>query len=117
MIEQKYWIYTGKNRYANAIAESTANALKDFCIQEPEFYQAVENSSKTFDECLEEIVKGIGSSISDLEVYRKAVQYYFPTADIHFKMEIDTCGNIEGAAKEQHDAAPIKVSLDSLLDF
>ena len=37
------------------------------------------------------VAKGVGNSISDLEAYRKAVQFYFKGADIRFHMVIDLC--------------------------
>ncbi|MEG1998206.1 MAG: hypothetical protein RR051_07155, partial [Clostridiales bacterium] len=65
-------------------------------------------------DCCEEIMKGVGSSISDLEVYRKAVQFYFPGADIQMKMTIDLCASVNTPSdKNKHSSA---ISLD-LSDF
>lgn len=105
-----------------AIAGSVADALQTFCTQEPEFAQAIEQSGKTFQQCLDAVVKGAGSSLSDLEAYRRAVKFYFSTASVHFHMQIDLCG------ENGHKAPPItmtkqdkpdamQLSLDSLLDF
>ena len=35
----------------------------------------------------------MGASISDLDAYRKAVQFYFKGAEIRMVMEIDLCPN------------------------
>jgi hypothetical protein len=65
------------NKYAAVIAEPTAKALHGFCKQSEEFARAVVETDKTFQDCLETITKGIGSSISDIEVYQKAVEFSF----------------------------------------
>ena len=112
-----------KGKYQQAIAKETAKALQAFCEQEPEFKQAVEQSGKSFQECLDEVVSDFEGSCSDLEVYSRAVKFYFSTASIHFNMIIDLSGY------NGYEAPPITVthseleqeklslSLDSLLDF
>jgi type II secretory pathway component PulM len=40
---------------------------------------------------------GCGSQISDIDVYRGAVQSYFPNADISFKMDIQINGDAPDA--------------------
>ena len=121
MNKKEYFSTAGiKGRYQQAVAEGVANALTLFCEQEPEFEQSVEQSGKTFQECLDEICKGIGKSISDLEIYRRAVKFYFSVAEVHFNMSIDLCGN------NGHNPPPItqtehkrelNITLDGLLDF
>ena len=39
------------------------------------------------------VEKGVGNSISDMDAYRKAVQFYFKGAEIRMVMEIDLCPN------------------------
>lgn len=108
-----------KGRYQKAVASETAKALTEFCGQEQEFEQAVEQSGKTFQDCLDSITAGLGSSCSDLEIYKKAVKYYFPTADISFHMSINLCGDTgyEPPPTEVTHSSNLNVSLDSLLDF
>ena len=101
-----YFRYTGDNRYGKVIAKATADALKTFCRQEPEFEQAVEQSGKTFDECISSICKGgLGSGCSDLEVYAKAVRFYFPGADVSMNMTINMSGDVE--AEHKKASAPV----------
>ena len=108
------------NNKAKAIEIATATALKQFCDQSEEFARAVIESDKTFDECLSKIVKGVGSSISDFDVFTKAVQYYFPGAVVEYKMLIRMS---EYETEEPSAPAPekpngtISLSLDSLLDW
>lgn len=106
----------------NAVACDTAKALKLFCEQEPEFEQAVEQSGKSFQECLDSVCEKIGSSISDLDVYNKAVRFYFSTAVVHFHMTIDLSGDnghIEPpiTMTQSKPKSSLSVSLDDLLDF
>lgn len=82
-----------KGRYQTAIAKATAEALQSFCCQEQEFQQAIEQSGKSFQNCLDWVVKGIKGSISDFDVYSRAVKFYFPCAEIRCRMEIDLVGN------------------------
>ena len=106
-----------KGQYQKAIAGATANALKDFCKQESEFLQAVEQSGKSFQDCLDEVVKGISGSISDFDVYSRAVKFYFPGATVHFCMEIDLIGNADGTVLEQKEPRTLSAVFDSLADW
>lgn len=103
-----------------AISSAVAEALTSFCEQEPEFEQAIEQSGKTFQECLDEVVKDCGSCLSDIEAYRKAVKFYFTTATVSFHMTIDLSGG-NGADKPismtENKRDVLSVSLDDLLDF
>lgn len=121
MDKEKYFeIKNIKGSKQTAIAAETAKALKLFCDQQPEFEQAIEQSGKTFLECLDTIVKGVGASISDLEVYNKAVKFYFETAKVHFNISIDLSGdngyNPPITMTERRQSG-LTVSLDELLDF
>lgn len=121
-MDKKYFDVSPKGRHAQVIAGPTADALMEFCRQEPEFEQAIMQSGKSFDDCLAAITKGIGQSISDLEVYSRAVKFYFPVAAVRFHMTIDLCGD-NGAVDppitmiRQAKPEPMQLSLDSLLDF
>lgn len=76
-LEKYFDVSNIRGQYQQAIAPETAKALISFCGQEKEFEQAIEQSGKTFKECLDTVVKGIGRSISDIDVYRKTVKFYF----------------------------------------
>lgn len=73
---------------AKIVAPAVADALTDFCRQDEEFAQAVAQGG-SFADCLAAVLKGVCSTISDLECYRRAVRFYFPTADIHMELHID----------------------------
>lgn len=121
-MDKSYFDVKPKGRHAQAIAKPTADALMEFCRQEPEFEQAIMQSGKSFDDCLNAITKGIGQSISDLEVYSRAVKFYFPVAAVRFHMTIDLCGDngavdppITMTKRDKPDA--MQLSLDDLLNF
>ena len=103
-----------------AIASAVREALESFCDQEPEFEQAIEQSGKTFQECLDSVVDKCGSCLSDIEAYRRAVKFYFSTATVSFHMTIDLSGN-NGAMKPitmtESKKGTLSISLDDLLDF
>ena len=68
------------------MCKPVADALREFCRQQPEFAQAVYQSKKSFSDCMKHVAKGVGSSISDIEAYRRAVEFYFPGAQVEFQM-------------------------------
>ena len=129
-MDKNYFAFKGSGKHETAVAVHVASALQEFCNQEPEFEQAIEQSGKTFADCLDSICKGIGSSISDLDLFTRAVKFYFPVAAVRFHMTIDLCGD-NGAVDppitmtkqdkpEQHVSqreTAMQLSLDSLLDF
>ena len=109
-------------KYQRAVAPKTAKALMEFCKQEPEFEQAIEQSGVDFQCCLDKVIKGVGESISDLEVYTKAVKFYFSTATVHFHMTIDLSGDnghIEPpiTMTQSQPKSSLGLSLDELLNF
>lgn len=99
------------------VAGPTAEALREFCRQEPEFKQAMEQSDKTFQACLDHIAELCDGKdgVSDPEVFQAAAKFYFPTVGLRLRMEIDLHAETGAAAKPQEEI--LSVSLDELLDF
>lgn len=91
-------------------------ALCEFCEQNEEFAQAVMQGG-SFEECMNAVAKNVGSAISDLDAYRRAVQFYFPGADINFQMTIKLCEDDVPEAVEhtEEGAAPVVLDLFDLL--
>lgn len=79
---------------AAAVFEAVVTALLDFVAQDDEFAQAVVQTEKTVSDCCDKIMKGVGNSISDVQVYKKAVAFYFPGADVKVQMTIDLCAGV-----------------------
>lgn len=106
------------NRYMEVVAEPVAKALHGFCRQSEEFARAITETDKTFQECLETIIKGIGQAISDIDVYQRAVEFYFPGAKIEFKMTIRMSEYETEEPEPVHKPKKkIDLSLDSLIDW
>jgi len=99
-----------------AMSEAVRATLENFAGQDEEFAQAIVQGG-SFPDCMKAVAKGVGISISDLEAYKKAVQFYFPGAEIRMQMSIDLIGD---AAAEPETTAekkkPEAIRLD-LLDF
>lgn len=77
---------------AAAMKKAVKDALVSFCEQDEEFAQAVVQGG-TFEECMKKVENGVGNCISDLDAFKKAVQFYFAGAEVRFRMEIDVCPN------------------------
>lgn len=102
------------NRYAGVMAEPVRKQLEDFCRQDGEFAQAVAHGG-TFKDCMAAVTKGVGSALSDVDAYERAVRFYFPGSRIRFQMTVDLVGD---AAGEDEAAAKPKAGIVlNLADF
>ncbi len=99
------------DKYASAMKSAVLKALKDFVKQDAEFAQAVVQGG-SFEDCMKAVAKGCGSSISDLDAYQRAVQFYFPGAKIRFTMTIDLIG---AAGQKEEPAKGVILDLYQLL--
>lgn len=106
------------NRYIKVVAEPVAKALHGFCRQSEEFARAIVETDRTFQECLETIMKEVRDALSDIETYQRAVEYYFPGAKVEFKMTI-RMSEYESEEPEpiQKPKKKIDLSLGSLIDW
>lgn len=100
------------DRYAAAMKGAVCDALKTFAQQDAEFAQAVVQGG-SFEECMKDVAKDCGSAISDLEAYRRAVQFYFQGADVQFHMTVNLCPMVE---EEEEQPRPQTKFID-LADF
>lgn len=82
------------NRYGEAVKTFVASTLTNFCGQSERFAKVVFETEATLSDCCAEIMKKCGDHISDIDVYRGAVRYYFPNAEVQFTMTIDASGDI-----------------------
>ena len=85
---------------AAVMKQAVKNALVSFCEQDEEFAQAVVQGG-SFMDCMKQVENGVGNCISDLDAYKKAVSFYFPGAEVRFRMEIDVCPNRVKAEEKQ----------------
>ena len=96
-----------KGQKETVMADAVLDVIHEFCIQSEAFARAVAEGG-SFAECMKAVAKGVGSSISDIEAYKKAVAFYFPSAEITVQMQIST-------EKKQASNQPIMLSLEDLL--
>lgn len=121
-MDKDYFKYTGIDYKARYMSAFIAGVIQDFCIQEPEFEQAIIQSGKTFNQCMNKVASGVGGEISDINAIKKAVKFYFSTADVSFVMKINLSGD-NGyepppiTVSKNNEENKIEFSLDSLLDF
>lgn len=106
------------SRYETGVKSAVLKTLCKFCEQNAEFKQAIEQSGKSFADCLKATVKGADASLEDLEVYKRAVAFYFPGADIKCTMTLDLGDNgFSNETSTEADSGKLQLDLDSLLDF
>ena len=88
------------DRYGNVIKTYVHNALAGFCRQNEAFARAVLDGG-TLPECIKHCTEGLheNTGISDIDIYRRAVQFYFPGALVDFHISIVT----EGAETRIHE--------------
>ena len=82
------------DRYGDAVKNFVASTLTNFCEQNERFARVVYETEATLSDCCSKIMKNCGNHISDIDVYRGAVRYYFPNAEVHFTMTIDASGDM-----------------------
>ena len=78
------------NKYGDAVHAYVANALRSFIQQDVRFAEVFYKTKRTFSDCVRETMKGCGTAISDIEVYRRATKFYFPNSEVEFIMKITT---------------------------
>ena len=99
-----------------AMASAVCAALKDFCLQNEEFAQAVVEGGSLAD-CMNAVESGVGNSISDLDAYKKAVNFFFAGARIKMQMTIDLIGNAAGHSAQVNEDQPIMGLILDLTDI
>lgn len=123
-VEKVKFPYSGNDKYAKAIAQNVIAVLGNFCRQNEEFARAVLRGESS-ENCIKAIANQIKGkqSVSDIEVYQKAVEFYFPGAVIENRMTIHMSKyDLEDSETAAPQAPPkakksIDLSLDSLLDW
>lgn len=95
------------------MAGAVLAVIKDFCLQDEEFAQAVVQGG-TFADCMKTVAAGVGNAISDIDAYKKAVQFYFPGAEIKVQMTIDLIGDAaKQTPEEKQESGPVILDLMS----
>ena len=93
------------SREARAVRDYILKTLICFADQEPRFAEVICNTKRTFSECCAAVVHNAGGTISDLDAYRRAVQFYFPNAEVEFIMNVKLTGAAPTADEMQKPAS------------
>lgn len=75
-----------------AVSSYVSTIIQDFCRQDERFAEVVYKFKRTLSDCCADIMHGVGSHISDIDVYRNAVKFYFPNSEIEMNMTINITG-------------------------
>lgn len=94
--EEKAFVGSGR---AKMIFPHVVKTMRGFIEEDDRFAEVFANTVRTVSECCAAVVDKSGDVMSDLEVYRKAAQFYFPNADVEFKMNV----RITGAAPSEEE--------------
>ena len=90
-----------------AVSSYVHNILCDACDQSAEFASVIYMFKRSLKDCLVSIMKNTGNAVSDIDVYRSAIQFYFPNSEINCTTTITLMG--EGPSeKEISKASTIK---------
>lgn len=106
------------DKYGSVVKKPLLDVLCDFCRQDAEFAQAVYQGG-SFEDALAAAVKGAQNHTPDIQIYRQAVQFYFPGSDIQLTMKINLCASAEDKEPETPERLTTdkpSISLD-LSDF
>ncbi|MBQ7737304.1 MAG: hypothetical protein IJT62_05650 [Oscillospiraceae bacterium] len=98
------------DKYANVMKTPVLDQLIHFCEQNEEFAEAVLQGG-SFTECMKAVAKNCGSSLSDLEAYKRAAGFYFKGADVVMQLNIRMAGDPEETPKVK----PIVLNLEDFL--
>lgn len=99
------------DKYGEVMKQAVHDALLNFIAQDEEFAQAVVQGG-SFADAMQAVAKEIkGQSISDMEAYGAAVQFFFPGAEIRVSMTIDLIGEGAGRIGMQHDNNAVIIDL------
>ena len=102
-IKAEFSNFTGDTK-AKAVSSYVSTIIQDFCKQDERFAEVVYKFKRTLSDCCKDVMHGVGSHISDIDVYRGAVKFYFPNSEISMNMSIQITG--EAPSNEEIEKAP-----------
>ena len=96
------------NQCGQVVYKDLAKTLTQFC-EEEWFAEAVLKSNKTLSDCCQTILSDVRTGISDVETYKRAVEFYVPGSTV--KCQLSVCRNWDNARE------PAAGNVLSLLDL
>lgn len=85
-LAEEYKAFKG-DKYQAVMKSAVREAVEEFCRQNEEFAQAVAQGG-SFADCMAAVSKGVKSSLSDIEAYRRAAAFYFAGAQVRMTLTI-----------------------------
>lgn len=98
-----------------AVRYAVRDALVNFCRQSQEFAESITATGKCMKECIHEIMSGVGQSISDVEVYRRAVEFWMPGTTVKAEIRVILPDVRENEAEDKPKQKVKILSLEDLL--
>ena len=106
--------FSGGNK-ETAVSKFVAEKIIDFCEQNKDFAKVVYKFKRTLSDCCAAIMHKTGNCVSDIEVYKKAIQFYFPNTEITMTINIKQTGDapdeseiLKEIEKPKPKPAPVK---------
>lgn len=96
------------DQYGMVVHKDLAETLKNFCDEEW-FAESILKSNKTLSDCCKAILSDVQQGISDVETYKRAVEFYVPGSTV--KCQLSVCRSWENAR------TPADSGVISLLDL
>jgi len=90
----------------SAVSTYVHTVIQDACGQSEQFAEVVYKYKRTLADCLKEIMKNVGNAISDIDVYRRAIQFYFPNSDVSAVTTITLTGDAPDESEINKKASP-----------
>lgn len=106
-IKAEFEQFSGDSK-AKAVSSYVSRILQDFCQQDERFAEVIYKFKRTLSDCCGEIMKGVSSHISDIDVYRNAVKFYFPNSEVSMNMSIEITGEAPSEEEILKEAEPPK---------
>ena len=107
-IKAEYGNFKGDTK-AKAVSSYVSTIIQDFCKQDERFAEVVYKFKRTLSDCCEDVMHGVVSHISDIDVYRGAVKFYFPNSEISMNMSIQITGEAPSNEEIEKEPEPPKV--------
>lgn len=76
------------DQFGMVVHEDLARTLQQFC-EEEWFAEAIMQSKKTLSDCCRAILSDVQQGISDVEVYKRAVEFFVPGSTV--KCQLSVC--------------------------
>jgi len=90
----------------SAVSSYVHTVIQDACDQSEKFAEVVYKYKRTLADCLKEIMKNVGNAISDIDVYRRAIQFYFPNSDVSAVTTITLTGDAPDESEINKEVPP-----------